>query len=88
MIFYARGGEHDVLENVDLCRAIDEAFEKLGQRKKVLAIPPDFTRFHSQAGILTEMLWNYYKDALTDILPALGTHSAMTEHELRTIIGS
>jgi nickel-dependent lactate racemase len=88
MIFYARGGEHDVLENEDLRRAIDEAFEKLGHRKKVLAIPPDFTRFHSQAGILTEILWNYYKDALTDILPALGTHSAMTEHELRTMYGS
>ena len=83
MIFYARGDEHDVLKNVDLRRAIDEAFEKLGHRKKVLAIPPDFTRFHSHSGILTEILWNYYKNALTDILPALGTHSAMTADELR-----
>jgi len=88
MILYARGGEHDVLENEDLRQAIAEAFGSLGYRKKVLAIPPDFTRFHSQAGILTEMLWNYYKNALTDILPALGTHTTMTEHDLQTMFGS
>jgi nickel-dependent lactate racemase len=88
MIFYSRGGEHDVLENEDLRQAIAEAFGALGHKKKVLAIPPDFTRFHSHAGILTEMLWNYYKNALTDILPALGTHTAMTEHDMRTMFGS
>ena len=83
-----RGGEHDVLGNEDLRRAIAEAFGALGYKKKVLAIPPDFTRFHSHAGILTEMLWNYYKNALTDILPALGTHTAMTDHDLQTMFGS
>jgi nickel-dependent lactate racemase len=88
MIFYARGGEHDVLGKEDLRQAVAGAFGALGHRKKVLAIPPDFTRFHSHAGILTEMLWNHYKDALTDILPALGTHSAMTADELHTMFGS
>jgi nickel-dependent lactate racemase len=88
MIFYARGGEDEVLGTEDLQQAVAEAFGKLGNRKKVLAIPPDFTRFHSHAGILTELLWKHYKDALTDILPALGTHSAMTEHDLRTMFGS
>ena len=31
-----------------------EAFSNIGLRKKVLAIPPDFTRFHSFAGQLTQ----------------------------------
>ena len=45
------------------------ALEKLGPRKKVLAVPPDFTRFHSKAGELTEYAWDYYGDALIDVLP-------------------
>ena len=36
-----------------LVEALDK-LEKLKPRKKVLAVPPDFTRFHSQAGELTE----------------------------------
>ena len=55
---------------------------KLGPRKKVLVVPPDFTRFHSRAGDLTTLIYNYYKERLKDILPALGTHAPMTDHEL------
>ncbi|MBO4327390.1 MAG: DUF2088 domain-containing protein [Clostridia bacterium] len=44
--------------------------------KKVLILPPDFTRFHSGAGYITDV----YYEALTnagvhvDVMPALGTH--------------
>jgi len=55
---------------------------KIGKRKKVLVVPPDFTRFHSRAGDLTTLIYNYYKDGLKDILPALGTHSPMSDQEL------
>lgn len=64
-----------------------EALAKLGPRKKILALPPDFSRFHSQAGALTEMAWRHYGDALTDILPALGTHKPMTDHEIEVMFG-
>jgi nickel-dependent lactate racemase len=64
-----------------------KALGKLGPRKKVLAVPPDFTRFHSKAGELTEYAWDYYQDALTDVLPALGTHKGMTDHEIQTMFG-
>ncbi|MEJ2543257.1 MAG: lactate racemase domain-containing protein [Calditrichaceae bacterium] len=59
-----------------------EALEKLGKRKKILAIPPDYTRFHSFAGELTTYCYQYYKEKLTDILPALGTHTAMTKSQI------
>ena len=59
------------------------ALDKLGRRKRVLALPPDFTRFHSKAGEFTEYAWNYYGEALTDVLPALGTHKPMTDEEIR-----
>lgn len=55
----------------------------------VLIIPPDFTRFHSGAGFIT----NVYYHALTemgcqvDILPALGTHVPVTEEEATAMFG-
>ncbi len=67
-----------------LVEALDK-LEKLRPRKKVLAVPPDFTRFHSKAGELTDMAYEYYGDRLTDVLPALGTHKPMSESELATM---
>jgi nickel-dependent lactate racemase len=64
-----------------------EALGKLGERKKVLAVPPDFTRFHSKAGELTEMAWEFYGDNLSDVLPALGTHTAMPDDQIATMFG-
>ena len=63
------------------------ALDALGPRKKVLAVPPDITRFHSQAGMLTELAWRYYGQNLTDILPAIGTHYPMTPREISTMYG-
>ncbi|MGD0589806.1 MAG: lactate racemase domain-containing protein [Bacteroidota bacterium] len=88
MLLYSRGSESDVLYEEDLKQGLTEAFLKLGAKKKVLAIPPDFTRFHSHAGILTRLTWEYYKEKLTDILPALGTHTAMTEKDIKTMFGT
>jgi nickel-dependent lactate racemase len=65
-----------------------EALGRLGERKRVLAVPPDFTRLHSKAGLLTELAWEYYGRALTDVLPALGTHKAMTENEIASMYGA
>lgn len=64
-----------------------EALGRLGARKRVLAIPPDATRIHSRAGELTEYAWEFFGDALTDVLPALGTHKAMTTAEIGRMFG-
>lgn len=85
MIYYERGSRTDVLTDEVLQEAIESTLSKLGHRKKVLAIPPDFTRFHSQAGLLTTHVYNYYKEHLTDILPALGTHTSMSRQEIETM---
>jgi nickel-dependent lactate racemase len=65
-----------------------EALGKLGERRRVLAVPPDFTRLHSKAGLLTEFAWEYYGRAMTDVLPALGTHKAMTDNEIASMYGA
>lgn len=87
MLLYSRGSENDVLTENDLREGLHQALDKIGGRK-VLAIPPDFTRFHSHAGILTRLAWEYYGDRLTDVLPALGTHAPMTDKEIETMFGA
>jgi nickel-dependent lactate racemase len=67
---------------------LSKALDQLGPRRKVLAVPPDFTRMHSQSGTLTEMAWQYYGDALADVLPALGTHKPMSDQEISTMFGA
>ena len=82
MIYYKSGSENAILNSRDLEAGINSALEKLGERKKVLVVPPDCTRFHSRAGELTSYIYRYYKNNLKDILPALGTHSPMTEAQI------
>jgi nickel-dependent lactate racemase len=88
MLYYQGGSEKTQFTPGTLKQGLFEALDKLGPRHKVLAIPPDFTRYHSHAGMLTEWVWEYYGHALTDILPALGTHVAMSEPELDTMYGN
>ena len=78
MIYYEKGSTETALNGHDLKQGLFEALEKMGAKQKVLAIPPDYTRLPSRAGELTEFAWEYYQDKLTDVLPALGTHTPMT----------
>lgn len=87
MIYYQNGSIDNNMSHEDLKRGLEEALQKLGQKKKVLAIPPDFTRFPSRAGELTEIAWQYYGDKMTDILPALGTHTPMTDEQIDLMFG-
>ncbi|MGA9587054.1 MAG: D-mannonate epimerase, partial [Terracidiphilus sp.] len=48
----------------------------------MLAVPPDITRLHSQAGGLTCAAWKYLGDRLKAVLPAIGTHAAMTSAQM------
>jgi nickel-dependent lactate racemase len=82
MIYFNSGSETTVLSSKDIEAGICSALEKIGVRKKVLVVPPDCTRFHSRAGELTSMIYRYYQNNLKDILPALGTHSPMTEMQI------
>ncbi len=87
MLYFGRGSASDILSADDMKAGLFEALGKLGDRQKVLAIPPDFTRFHSRAGELTRHAAAYYGDRLTDILPALGTHTPMTAAQIGEMFG-
>jgi len=77
------------ISDSELFKSLDDAFSSsIKDLKKVLIIPPDFTRFHSGAGKITEYCYNLLKDTCdVDILPALGTHVAMTEEEVKEMFG-
>ncbi|HZL76518.1 MAG TPA: lactate racemase domain-containing protein [Bacteroidales bacterium] len=82
MIYYQSGSENTVISSNDLEYGLYSALVKIGSRKKILVIPPDFTRFHSRAGEITTLLYKYYKGNLKDILPALGTHTPMSDQDI------
>ena len=65
-------------------QALAESLEGRNLRK-VLILPPDFTRMYSGAGKITAFYYEMLKDFCdVDIMPALGTHVPMTEEECNT----
>ena len=86
-LFCAAGSvEDDLLPQLQDLFA--QSLAKLGQRNRVLAVPPDQSRVHSRAGDLTRYAWEYYGDRLQGILPALGTHAAMQPDQIRHMFGA
>lgn len=57
--------------------------------KKVLLVPPDYTRMYSGAGTITAEYYDIFTKAgvNVDILPALGTHDPMTRGECLAFFG-
>lgn len=56
--------------------------------RRVLLIPPDLTRLHSAAGLITRILYRMLHDRCTvDILPAIGTHDPMNEQDWQIFFG-
>ena len=87
MIYFEKGGKDVRLSQNELKAGLFAALDRMGERKKVLALPPDITRYHSGAGALTEYAWEYYGPGLTDVLPALGTHAPMSDEEIQRMFG-
>jgi nickel-dependent lactate racemase len=87
-LFCSAGGVDTDLSSQQLQDLLEEALAKLGQRNRVLAVPPDQSREHSRAGELTACAWQYYGDRLEAILPALGTHTAMRPDQITRMFGN
>ncbi len=87
MLYFERGSKTDVIGAEEIRAILTEVFDKMGEKRRVVALPPDFTRANSYAGPITEMIYDYYGERLTDVMPALGTHSPMTDEQIRTMFG-
>ena len=87
-IYTEYGGLDAVIDEERLRRMIVETVERGGVPKRMLLLPPDHTRLNSYAGRITAIIWELYsKNCDIDIMPALGTHAKMGEHELRMMFG-
>jgi len=76
-LYCAVGGVDTDIESQHLADILAENFEKLGMRSRVLAVPPDMTRLHSQSGSITCSTYEHFGDRLKAVLPAIGTHAPM-----------
>ncbi|MBS1803134.1 MAG: DUF2088 domain-containing protein [Acidobacteria bacterium] len=81
-LYCATGGVDNELTSAQLSYLLRDSLDKIGPRNRVLAVPPDITRLHSQSGPLTCAAYEILGDRLKAVLPALGTHSAMTPKQM------
>lgn len=74
------------MSEVEQC--MEQLLEQYPDLKKVLIIPPDFTRCYSYAGEITQVLYKKLSPAATvHVMPALGTHMAMDAEEKEKMFG-
>jgi nickel-dependent lactate racemase len=87
--YFARGGSSDIIPTPEKRAALAQALRVINRPlRKVLLLPPDHTRLNSDAGELTRLLYEMLSPKTeVDIMPALGTHSAMTAAQLRMMFG-
>ena len=81
-LYFATGSPTAELTDEDLRAGLYESLDRLGDRQRVIAVPPDFTRYHSRAGLLTCQAYEYFGTALVDVMPALGTHVPLSTAQL------
>ena len=85
--------EGSVISDEEIAKLLEQALvdweSRRGAVKNALVIPPDFTRFHSNAGFITQVFYRLLtaKGANVDVLPALGTHVPVSESQWKTMFG-
>ena len=87
MSLYCAAGGVDADLTPQLHDLFLESIAKLGERSRVLIVPPDQSRLHSRAGDLTRYAWQHYGDRLSAVLPALGTHTPMGPEQITRMFG-
>ncbi|MBR6734557.1 MAG: DUF2088 domain-containing protein [Kiritimatiellae bacterium] len=78
----------DGLSPAEIERSLEQALEGRTLRN-VLILPPDFTRFHSNAGFITQALYRMLtaRGVNVDVLPALGTHVPVSAEQWGAMFG-
>jgi len=80
-LFLELGSATHELSLAELAEGLHRALDVLGKRSRVLAVPPDFTRYYSRAGELTAAAYQYYGEELRAVLPAVGTHAPVSPEQ-------
>jgi nickel-dependent lactate racemase len=94
MLYYARGSETENISRNEMEESLGEVFREIGKSRKVgapskvLAIPPDISGMRSRAGDIINFASRYYREKLTDILPALSVRAPMTDGDIDKMFGN
>ena len=88
MEIFRKAATEDGLSREEILQALQESLQGRTLRH-VLILPPDFTRYHSNAGFLTNAYYHMLQDmgAEVDIMPALGTHVPVTCEQAEKMFG-
>ena len=89
MMYVQKGGADIAVSDAELESMTLKAIEASGKTiRRMLLLPPDHTRLNSRAGRITEIIYGHFADKChIDIMPALGTHSAMGDAQLEMMFG-
>jgi nickel-dependent lactate racemase len=87
MLYFSKGSPEENLGIEDVKEALQAINASFSNRNKILILPPDITRAHSNAGMITEQLWHLFGERVKDILPAIGTHVPMEQAEITKMYG-
>ena len=74
------------LSNDEIAAALAQSLEgRAFPHSRALIIPPDFTRYHSNAGFITCVYWKLLaaRGVQVDVMPALGTHVPVSAEQWR-----
>ena len=88
MEWFRVAGRDEGLTDAEIRETMERALE--GRTlNRVLIIPPDFTRFHSKAGFITQVCYRMLtaKGVKVDVLPALGTHAPVSREQAADMFG-
>ncbi|TMW69342.1 hypothetical protein Poli38472_001498 [Pythium oligandrum] len=86
-LFFGEGSATTAIPDARLREIVQTTLQQLEAKRgapyaRAVLVPPDFTRFHSKAGIISQYAYEHLKEAVVDVLPALGTHAPMTDEEI------
>ncbi|GAB9476783.1 hypothetical protein Gpo141_00013841 [Globisporangium polare] len=92
-LFFAEGSPTTEISDARLREIVRENLQLLEQRRgakyaRAAIVPPDFTRFHSKSGAISQFAYEYLQGSVKDVLPALGTHAPMTDDEITKMFGA
>ena len=90
MEFLRQGSAQAALDEsaAALVEALLEQLRQRGPLRRVLLLPPDVTRLHSGAGLLTVLLHERLEGCEVAILPTTGTHAPLSDAERQRMFPS
>ena len=87
-MLFEKYSEISLLTEDDIRSFVYEIISSAGIFGDTIILPPDYSRLSSGTGIIAEAVYKCIPDRTKMVIPALGTHTAMTEKEITEMFGT